>query len=71
MALAMSGDARRSPDPIPSMSASPVNEPVVHAGLRAQLIVEDDVEEGTVHVQAAVILNETQLPEFVHEETHP
>jgi hypothetical protein len=32
------------------------------------LIVEDDIEEGTMHVQPAVIVNKAQFPEFIHEE---
>ena len=35
------------------------------------LVVEDDIQEGTVNLQATVILNETQLPKLVHKETHP
>jgi len=29
--------------------------------------VQDDTEKGTVHLQSAVVVNETQLPELVHE----
>lgn len=32
------------------------------------LVVEDDIEEGAVHVQPVVVLNEAQFPEFIHEE---
>ena len=36
------------------------------------LVVEDDIEEGAVHVDATVVvLQEAQLPELIHEETHP
>ena len=35
----------------------------------ARLVVEDDVEEGTVHVHLAVVVNEAQFPELIHEET--
>ena len=35
------------------------------------LVVEDDIEEGTVHVDATVVLQEAQLPELIHEETYP
>ena len=35
------------------------------------LVVEDDIQEGTVNLQAAVIFDEAQLPKLVHEETHP
>ena len=33
------------------------------------LIVEDDIEEGTVHVHPAVVLNEAQFAELIHKET--
>jgi len=32
--------------------------------------MEDDIEEGTVHVQAAVVANEARFAELIHEETH-
>jgi hypothetical protein len=35
------------------------------------LVVEDDIEEGAVHVDAPVVLHEAELPELIHEETHP
>jgi hypothetical protein len=35
------------------------------------LLVEDDIEEGAVHVDATVVVQEAQLPELIHEETHP
>jgi hypothetical protein len=35
------------------------------------LVVEDDIHEGTVNLQAAVILNEAQLPKLVHKRTNP
>src|SRR4029453_8395244 len=35
------------------------------------LVVEDDIEEGAMTVQAAVVLDEAHLPKLVHEETHP
>src|SRR4030065_2432613 len=37
----------------------------------AGLVVEDDIEERTGHSPRTIILNEAQLPELVHEETHP
>ena len=39
--------------------------------LKGNLVVQDDIEEGAVHVEATVVLQEAQLPEFIHEETHP
>lgn len=33
------------------------------------LVVQDDSEEGTVHVQPAVVVNEARLAEPIHEET--
>jgi hypothetical protein len=33
--------------------------------------VEDDIEEGAVNLQAAVVFNEAELPKLVHEETDP
>ena len=33
------------------------------------LVVEDDIEEGTVHVQPTVVVHEAQFAELVHEET--
>src|SRR3984893_8353178 len=34
------------------------------------LIVENYVQQGTVDFNAAVVVNKTQFPEFVHEKTH-
>ena len=31
--------------------------------------MQDDVEEGTVNMQAVVVMNEAELPEFIHKET--
>ena len=39
------------------------------AECRRASVVEDDIEEGTVHVQPAVVVNETQFAELIHEET--
>ena len=33
------------------------------------LIVKDEIEEGTVHVQPAVVMYEAQFLELIHEET--
>jgi hypothetical protein len=35
------------------------------------LVVQDNIEEGAVHVDATVVLHEAELPELIHEETHP
>ena len=37
--------------------------------MKGNLIVKDDAEEGAVHGQAAVVLDNAQLPELVHEVT--
>jgi hypothetical protein len=34
------------------------------------LIVQNDVQQGTVDFQVAVVINEAQFPKFVHEMTH-
>ena len=36
-----------------------------------RLVVQDDIEERAVHVEATVVFQEAQLPELIHEETHP
>ena len=36
---------------------------------RTLLVVEDDIEEGTVHVQPTVVIDEAQFMELIHEET--
>ena len=38
---------------------------------RILLVVEDDTEEGTVHVDTTIVVQEAQLSELIHEETHP
>jgi hypothetical protein len=44
----------------------------VRAGFyRILLVVEDDIEEGTVHMDATIVVQEAQLSELIHEETHP
>ena len=35
-----------------------------------KLVVEDDVEQGTVNLHSAVVMDEAQFAEFVHEEVH-
>jgi hypothetical protein len=35
------------------------------------LVVEDEIEEGTVYVHAPVVVQEAELPELIHKETHP
>ncbi len=39
--------------------------------VRGASVVEDNVEEETVHPQAAVIVDEVLLPEFVHKVADP
>ena len=34
------------------------------------LVVENDIQEGAVHVQPAVVVNEAQFAEFIHEAAH-
>lgn len=36
--------------------------------LEGMLVVEDDIEEGAMHLETAVIFNETQLPKLVQKE---
>src|SRR5579863_1592126 len=36
-------------------------------GAKANLVVEDNTQEGLVYLNLAIILDEAQLPEFVHE----
>ena len=31
--------------------------------------MEDDIEEGAVHMQLAIVIDEAQLPELIHKET--
>ena len=34
--------------------------------------MEDDIEEGAVHMDSAnIVVQEAQLPELIHEETYP
>jgi hypothetical protein len=41
-------------------------------GFITRLVVqENDTKEGAVHVDATIVLQEAQLPELIHEETHP
>jgi hypothetical protein len=35
------------------------------------LIVEDDIEKGTVRVQPAIVVYEAQFAELIQEEAHP
>ena len=41
------------------------------AWARVCLLVQNDAQEGVVDVQPAVILDEAQFPEFVHEKIDP
>src|SRR5579863_260120 len=40
-------------------------------GAKANLVVEDNTQEGLVDLDLAIILDEAQLPEFVHEKIDP
>ena len=44
---------------------------LVAAGTDGPLVVEDDIHEGAMNVQATVVFNEAQLPKLIHKETHP
>lgn len=33
------------------------------------LVVKNDIEEGTMHVQSTVVLNETKFAKLIHEQT--
>src|SRR6266404_3232165 len=35
------------------------------------LLVQDNTDEGAVDLKSAVVMNEAQFPEFVHEKIHP
>jgi len=35
------------------------------------LIVKDDIQKGTVHVDATIVVQKAQLPEPIHEEADP
>src|SRR6185503_19216324 len=51
-----------------SRAASPTVSPSISAG---DLPMQEDIEEGAVNVQAAVVLDEAELPELVHESADP
>ena len=34
-----------------------------------KLVVQDDIEEGTVNLQSAILVKESQFAELIHEET--
>jgi hypothetical protein len=36
-----------------------------------QLVVQNDVKQGTMDFQTAVVMNKSQSPEPVHEEANP
>jgi hypothetical protein len=40
-------------------------------GFITRLVVQDDTKERAVHMDATIILQESQLPELIHEEAHP
>jgi hypothetical protein len=35
------------------------------------LLVQDNTQEGFVDLKSAIVMNEAQFPEFVHEQIHP
>jgi hypothetical protein len=37
--------------------------------IKEKLVLQDDIEEGAVNVQSAVVVYEAQLLELIHEET--
>ena len=39
--------------------------------IKGKLVMQDDIQEGTVHMQSAVVFNEAQLPELIQKETEP
>ena len=45
--------------------------PVVFTHALVRLVVNNNIEKGTVDYQPSVVMNETQLLEFVHEEVDP
>ena len=34
-------------------------------------VMQNDIEQGAVNLQVAVVVDEAQLAEFIHEEAHP
>ena len=49
----------------------PIGEDIsVARSTNSQLIVQDDTEKRTMHLQSAVVVNEPELSELVHEEIH-
>lgn len=40
------------------------------AGSASELVVQHDTKQRTMHLQATVVVNESKLPELVHEEIH-
>jgi hypothetical protein len=45
--------------------------PLFDKALSWSLVVQDNTQEGFVDVDLAVVLDETQFPEFVHEKIDP
>ena len=43
---------------------------VVSGETRSELLVENNTEKRIMHSQSVVVVNESELPEFVHEEIH-
>ena len=40
-------------------------------GQLLHLIMQHDVQEGTVHAQGAIVVQETQFPKLIHKEVDP
>jgi hypothetical protein len=58
----MPGNLSKKPEVCPSNS---------HKRESCPLLVQDNTQERSIDLKAAVVLDESQLPEFVHEEVNP
>jgi hypothetical protein len=58
---------------------APLTERISHDDQRQELasrgarglLVQDNTQEGSIDVQPAIVTNETQFPEFIHEKIDP
>src|SRR5271169_1052609 len=55
--------------PVPVMAVVVLIHNLVSGGRRS--IVQNDIEQRAVDLQAAIVVNETQFPESVHEKADP